>query len=325
MERAEILKGIIDSCELNSLRLLIKNSKTLQQNAFKGWRPQALTKEIIALKLLGTVYANDDDVFEMFCDYWKYINSELIDELCEEEIEGGWESIISRWPVLKIRLAIALGEFDDKEALKAGFMEAAVREFAKAQKKQSIEKDCSKLTLKLEEVEKKLSQAAKKNQTLSRLNASLSERNKKLQSELAINCSRSESIDKCNKELTEKISSLEKTNHDLARQVKLLKRGVSARLKELKIVIVDYHDLGSNPGERKSALSLLNDLLCSTEGMVVDIENRPTNWLDSENIKIFWKKEGNKVTVLNCPEDHLILNLGMLMEDFLYDQGSQNG
>lgn len=333
MDRAEILHSIIDSSELNVLRVLIKNSKTLQQKAFKGWRPQALTKEIIAQKLLKTACVNDEEIFEMLCDWWKNIHTELIDGLCKE-IECGWESIISRWPVSKVRLAIVLGEFDDKETLNAGFMEAAVGEFVKVQNqtaaaadavKQFNAKDCSKLQLKIEKVEKRLSEAVKKSQTLSKLNASFSDRNKKLQSELATECGRLESIVKSNKELTEKIRSVEKANHALVRQVKLLKKGASTRLKELKVVLVDYLDLGNNPDERKSSLSLLNDLLCSTEGMVVNVENRPSKWLEVENIKLFWKKEGNKVTVLNCPEDHLMLNMGMLMEDFLYDQGCPNG
>ena len=333
MDRAEILLSIIDSSEINVLRALIKNSKTLQQKAFKGWRPQTLTKEIIAQKLLRTACVNDDEIFEMFCDWWKNIHTELIDGLCKE-IEVGWESIIRRWPLSKVKLAIVLGEFDDKEALNSGFMEAAVSEFVKVQNqtaaaadavKQFNAKDCSKLQLKIEKVEKRLSEAAKKNQSLSKLNALFSERNKKLQYDLAADNSRIETITQSYKELTEKIRSMEKTNRDLVRQVKLLKKGSSTRLKELKVVLVDYLDLGNNLDERKSSLTLLNDLLCSTEGMVVSVENRPSKWLEGENIKLYWKKEGNKVTVLNCPEDHLMLNMGMLMEDFLYDQGCSNG
>lgn len=333
MDRAEILHNIVDSSELSILRALIKNSKTLQQKAFKGWRPQALTKEKIAQRLLRTVYVNDDEIFEMLCDWWKNIHKELIDGLCKAT-EGGWESIISRWPVSKVRLAIFLGEFDDKETLNAGFMEAAVREFVKVQNqtavaadavKQVNAKEYSKLKLKIEKVEKRLSEALKKSQTLSKLNQSYSESNKKLQSKLAIERNRLELVAKSNKELAEKIKSLEKTNRTLDRQVKLLKKGASARLKELKVVFIDYLDLGKNPDERKSALSLLNDLLCSKEGMVIDVGNRSSKWLDVENVKLFWKKEGNKVAILNCPEDYVILNMGTLMEDFLYDQGCHNG
>lgn len=327
MDRAEILQNIIDSSELNRLRALIKNTESLQQKVFKGWRPQVLTKEVIKQKLLRTAFVNDDGIFEMFCDWWKSIHVDMIDEL-HKGIEDGWESIISRWPVSKVRLALVLGEFDDKETLKAELMEAAFNEFMNVQNqtaaasdavKQPNEKDYSKLQSKINILEKRFSNAVKKNQTLSKQNTSLSERIKKLQSELAIERSKLVLIAKSNKELTEKIRLLEKNERDLSRQIKLLKKGVLKKLNELSVVYVDYKKLGNNPGERKSSLSLLNDLLCCKKGMVIEVENRPSKWLEADNIKIFWKKEGKKVTVLNCPEDHIILNMGMMMEDFLYD------
>lgn len=327
MDRAEILKNIIDSSELISLRVLIKKSETLQQKVFKGWRPQVLTKEMIAQLLLRTACVKDDEIFEMLCDWWKNIHKELIDGLFKET-EINWKSIISRWPVSKVRLAIILGEFDDKETINAGFMEAAFGELIKVQNqtaaatdevKQIKEKDYSKLKVKMGKTEKRLSEVEKKNKTLSKTNDSLSERNKKLQSELTTKCSELKSITKSNKELTEKKRLLEKAVQNMDRQVKLLKKGASKRFKELKVVLIDYLYLGNDPVERKSSLTLLNDLLCSNEGMIVDIENRPSKWLEADNIKLFWKKEGNRVAVLNCPEDHLMLNMGILMEDFLYD------
>lgn len=333
MDRTELLQNIIESSELNELRALIKNSKTLQQKVFNGWRPQALTKEVIKQKVLRTTSVNDDGIFKILCDWWKSIHAELIDEF-SKGIKNNWESMISRWPVSKVRLAIVLGEFGDKDTLNSELMVAAFEEFIKVQNqtaatsdavRQPSAKDYSKIHSKVNILEKRFSEAERKNKTLSKQNTSLSGVIKKLRSELAVERKKLESIAKSNKELTEKIRLLEKKERDLGRQIKLLKKGASKRVNELNVVLVDYHNLGNNPSDRKSSLSLLNDLLCSTEGMVIEIENRPSEWLEAKNIRMFWKKEGNKVTVLNCPEDHIILNMGMMMEDFLYDQGCQNG
>ena len=181
MDRAEILQKIIDSSELNRLRALIKNTESLQQKVFKGWRPQVLTKEVIKQKLLRTAFVNDDGIFEMFCDWWKSIHVDMIDEL-HKGIEDGWESIISRWPVSKVRLALVLGEFDDKETLKSELLEAEFYEFMNVQNQNSADSVAVKqrdekgtlTSIKDKYTGEQFSNAVKKNQTLSKQNTSLS-------------------------------------------------------------------------------------------------------------------------------------------------------
>lgn len=325
MGRMEILRNIIDNSEHQSLKTLISFSKMLQQKVFMGFRPQTLTKQIIIQRLLRPAYVNDDEIYEFFCNWWRNINKELLEELTIEK-DRKWEHLINQWSSSKVRLAIILSDNEEKDGLLKEFSEKAAKIITNGQDRIAGKKNAAKnlnareiikLNSKVEKLEKRLKEVGKKNK-------SLAEENKTLKSGIINERNKLEKMVGSNKELNEKVKSLHKTNQDLSRQIGLLKREAASRLTDLKVVQIDYTHLGGNLEERKHSLSLFYDLLCSLEGMNVDIEKRPIRWLENANIKVFWKREGNKVIVLRRPADHLITNIGVLLEDFLNDKGYRN-
>lgn len=314
MDRNQILREIIENSELNPLRLLISNSKKLQKTAFKGFRPQALTKKNIIRLLVRPSFINDDGLYEMFCDWWKDIHGELISELVEQK-ENNLEILIKRWSVPKVRLAIELSDLEGKEVLIAEFSEVALKEITNVRSQTAVASDAIQhelilLRSKIDKLERRLSAADKKNKLLSK-------QNKTLQASLVVERSRVKKDIESNKALTEKVRLLEKDKSELTLRIQLQKKEAISRLTELKVIQIDYVHLGDDPDERRRSLSLFYDLLCSLEGMFIEVNNRPLKWLEHENAKAFWKREGNKVFVLRRPVDYLIINTGLLMEDLL--------